>query len=129
MYSEGVAHRLRQEFGFLWVKGEYTGSFDEEYLQKARKRWHLPTEVFEVPHDFSYAPEFGVFIDLTVSQFDKSLPTILLLENTDPRIALSWDQRDCNTTHYVRGIYDLKNHGSTPLDLHANGKLVPRRYL
>lgn len=101
---------LYKEFGYSMVTGEYRGPFSEEYRKKAREIWNdLPQNFSKVPHDFSYDPQTGLFIDVTASQFHDSNPDIIVMAENDPRIALKYDELNNSTTHHVLQMYVLKN--------------------
>ena len=68
----------------------------------------LPEDFSEVPHDFSYDPQSGLFIDVTARQFQDSNPDIMVMPVDDPRIALKWNDLSDSTTHHVLQMYAIR---------------------
>tara|TARA_Y100000034_G_scaffold39094_2_gene48181 strand:+ start:22163 stop:22627 length:465 start_codon:yes stop_codon:yes gene_type:complete len=121
-FCNDAALKLYNEFGLLWVKGGYVGHFDRKFIEKVRDP-NLHSREYGFDHEFSYNPKLKLFIDITANQFDKLLPEILIMKVTDQRIALNWNKRNYHTTHYVADVYDIKKHGSNPLEILENGEL------
>jgi len=104
--------------GLIWVKGMYRGHFDPSYIG-AKMAFHedFPVNVKGVRHDFSYDLETGFFIDITARQFDVTLPEILLIHFSDPRIAYSKNEVNGRTTHQILVAYDILKHGNRKMKI------------
>ncbi len=121
LFCSDITFKLFYKFKLFCINGGYVGHFDQEYLQ-AVKDAHLPIRKKGYTHCFSYDPESKLFADITACQFDKSLPEILIFGITDPRIALSLDQKNIHTTHYIRSSYANIRNKPQQIEIFPNGE-------
>ncbi|MCK4589468.1 MAG: hypothetical protein KAT77_03435 [Nanoarchaeota archaeon] len=109
MSCKTVSLDLHYDLGYLIVRGSYAGDFDDKYKQAAARIWgNLPSDFNCVPHYFSYDPERELYVDVTVGQFHRSNPDVVLMPKDDSRVAWMLEESNGAATHYVDQMFTMK---------------------
>jgi len=120
-----VAIDMFDKFGFLYVTGTYLGDVDQAHIdrmeQKHGKASYIPMRV----HDMSFDPERQLFMDLTMFQFDASLPEILLMNQDDPRIVRNGVTQSPEKLYKPEGIWTFMGDETRRINIPAAEIFLP----